>query len=146
MRFWLHNIFYPQRHAPTLLYSESNTNPLHSTKRKRKRKRKKRNINPERKQKHANEERSYAQKKEKKEKKRSTRKGNNQTKKINPTKLQTHLNTPEPHGYIKNAARARHTRLYPLRRKNLQWSPLKVHVPEWQQIIVGATEARMRCK
>jgi hypothetical protein len=33
---------------------------------------------------------------------RPTRNGNNQTKKINPTKLQTHLNTPEPHGqYLK---------------------------------------------
>ena len=30
--------------------------------------------------------------------KKTTRNGNNQTKKINPTKLQTHLNTPEPHG------------------------------------------------
>jgi hypothetical protein len=37
----------------------------------------------------------------------------NQTKKINPAKLQTHLNIPEPHGYIKNAAWARNTRLYP---------------------------------
>ncbi len=31
-------------------------------------------------------------------KKRPTRNGNNRTKKINPTKSQTHLNTPEPHG------------------------------------------------
>ncbi len=30
--------------------------------------------------------------------KKTTRNGNNQTKKINPTKLQTHLNTPEPNG------------------------------------------------
>jgi hypothetical protein len=67
--------------------------------------------------------------------------------KIIPTKLQTHLNKLEPHGYIKNAARARSTRLCPIRRKTLQWSLLKVPVPEWQtQIIVGDMEARTHCK
>jgi hypothetical protein len=63
-------------------------------------------------------------------KNRSTRKGNNQTKKIIPTKIQTHLNKLESHGYIKNGALAQSTRLYPIRRKNLQQSPLKVPVPE----------------
>jgi hypothetical protein len=42
------------------------------------------------------------------------KKRNNQTKKIIPTKTRkTTLNKPEPHGYIKNMARARTTRLYP---------------------------------
>jgi hypothetical protein len=97
---------------------------------KEERKRKKRNINPKRKKTRAspsppNEGSSYMRKKIDPQ-----REGNNQTKQINPTKLQTHLNIPEPHGYIKNAALARCTRLYPLRRKNPQLSPLKVHVPE----------------
>ena len=51
---------------------------------------------------------------------RSARKGDNQTKKIISTKIQTHLNELEPHGYIENAAWARSTRLYPVRRKNPQ--------------------------
>jgi hypothetical protein len=71
-------------------------------------------------------------------KNRSTRKGNNQTKKIIPTKIQEYLSKLEPRGYIKNAAQAQSTRLYPMRRKTQQWSPLKMPVPEWQtEIIVG---------
>ena len=55
-----------------------------------------------------------------------------------PPNTHTTLNKPEPHGYIKNAAWARTISLYPTRRKNPPWSPLKTPVPEWQmQIIVG---------
>jgi hypothetical protein len=108
-----------QRAHATLLYSKSNTNPLNATKRKRKKK-KKRNINPECKQKHAPLPHHQTKDAHICAKNRSTRKENSQTKKISPTKLQTHLNIPEPHGYIKNAARAQSTRLYPLRRKNPQ--------------------------
>jgi hypothetical protein len=92
-----------QKARATSPYSESNTNPLHATKEKNKKEKERKetstpNVNKNTRLSLTTKQRTliYVQKN------RSTRKGNNQTKKINPTKLQTHLNIPEPHGYIKN--------------------------------------------
>jgi hypothetical protein len=92
---------------------------MHQRETRKKEQKKERNINPNVTKTHASPSPSTKDA-HTDPRKRSTRKGNNQTKKIIPIKLQTHLNELEPHEYIKNAAKARSTRLYPIRRKNPQ--------------------------
>jgi hypothetical protein len=93
---------------------------IQQRKKQRKSTRKKENTNPRRNKRHApflhhqQRELILAQRN------RTTRKGNNQTEKVIPAKIQTHLNKLEPREYIKNAARAHGARLYPIKRRNLQ--------------------------
>ncbi len=81
---------------------------------------KERNVNPQPKQKHAPHPHHQRRTLILTQKIDSQEKEIINPRKIIPTKLQTHLNKLEPHGYIKSVARAQSTRLYPIRRKNLQ--------------------------